>query len=129
MRAARTLLIALSLAPLSSCFLAVAAAGGALGYVKYDQNGAYQDFETSVQSAWTATREALEDQGYTLPGDAAVSLAEGSTEGEIRADEYRARIEKHPGGIARVHIRIGLFDSEDNKRKAKLVLEQVAGRL
>jgi len=122
----RPTLIALCLAPaLSSCAAAVVAAGAAVGYVQYDRNEAWRDFEASPDDVWKASLAAVHATGLAVP--AGVQL--GSTEGEIEVDDLHLRVERHPGDFVRVRVRYGTFDTEDHRRRARLLLEDIAARL
>lgn len=110
----------------SGCVVAAvaAAAGVTYGAIQYANNEAYRDFEAELPVIWRATVDALESQGYGFqdPGHA-------PTEGEIEVDDTRVRVERQPGGITRVRVRVGTFDTEENKRRAELILEDVAAQL
>ncbi len=112
---------------LPGCLLAVVAVAGAatFGAVSYSTNGAEQDFKSSLESTWKATISAVRDAGY--PVDPA-SKPEAN-EGTIDSGDLHVRVERHPGDFTRVIVRIGTFKTDDHKRKAKLILEQVAGNL
>lgn len=123
------LLIALPLLfPLTGCLIA-AAAGTAFGIVKYDNNEAIQDFDAPVGRVWKATVQALEGRGYDLPGGVSPNLAESEDTAEIDGEGYWVKVEELVGGKARVRVRIGTFESDENERKAGLLFESIAGRL
>ena len=107
--------------PLSGCFLAAAAAvGAAVGAVSYDHNEAWMDFKDSLPVTWTATVRALRKLGYVVPGEP----QPGVTEGTLEVDTTRVVVEAHPGGYVRVRVRVGTFDTADNERRAKLILQE-----
>ena len=122
-------IIALALLPAGGGCVAVVAAGAAYGYVKYEKNEAYQDFETSVERAWTASIEALEASGYIVEPTVARSLTEDADSANVDGEGYWLRVEKHTAGLVRVRVRVGTFESEDHKRMSALLLESVGERL
>jgi len=124
----RALLVFLSLAilPLASGCLAAAVAAGAVGYIQYEKNEAYRDFEgVEIDRAWKATVDALEAEGFEAPSEA----EHRASEGELELDDVWARVERHPGERIRVRVRVGTFDSEENRRKSGLILERVSKAL
>jgi hypothetical protein len=130
MRSARFVLISVLLSTLPACIVAAAAvAAGAVGYVQYEKNEAYQDFKRGIGPVWRACRAALDAQGYEIRGDVAKTLPEDATQGEIEGEDYRVRVERYEGDVIRVRVRIGTFDTEDNRRKARLLLEEVGKKL
>jgi Protein of unknown function (DUF3568) len=113
-----------SLLPLlGSCIVAAAAVGAAavFGAVSYHENEAAMDFHSPVGPVWQATLEVLQAQGY------AVDMAQkaGPTEGHVTAGDANVRVTREPGDFTRLHVRIGTFDTEDNRRRARLILEDV----
>ena len=122
-------IIALTLVPTTSSCVAVMAAGAAYGLVKYDRNEAYQDFETSIESAWSASIGALEASGYFVEPTVARDLASETDSARVEGDGYWLRVEKHIESRVRVRVRIGTFESTENKRKAALILEAIEEQL
>ena len=121
-----TLALAAALAPLAGGCVAVAAAAAAAGYVQYDRNEAYRDFEgRELREVWHAVLEAVHATGRTVPGGVRAS----STEGEVDLDGFWTRVEAWPEGYVRVRVRVGTFRTEDHRRKAGLFLDDVAARL
>jgi Protein of unknown function (DUF3568) len=114
--------------PLSGCLVA-AAAGAAYGYIKYDKNEAQQDFETSVGRLWRASIDGLEARSYPLPEGLASKLRDDQDTAEIDGDGYWLRVEEYPNGRSRLRVRVGMFESEENRRKAKLLIESIGKRL
>lgn len=118
-------IIALSLVPATGSCVAVVAAGAAYGFVKYDKNEASQEFETSIESAWSASIKALETSGYTVDPTVARDLASEADSAKVEGDGYWLRVEKHIESRVRVRVRIGTFESKENKRKSALLLEAI----
>ena len=131
MRARLPILIALLAAlPASGCTaIAVAAAVGTVGYVQYEKNEVYKDFDEEFNVCWTASIDALEALGYEVPADIDRLHEEPTTEAAIGGKHYRVRIERLVGKRTRVRVRIGTFDSKDNRRRADLVVEELTERL
>ena len=103
----------------------VVGAGAAFGVIKYMDNEAYRDFRTSMDATWSAAVASTREQGYPVSSDP----AHGPSEGEFEAGDAKVIVERHPEDFTRVRVRIGTFESEDNKRRATLILEGVARRL
>jgi hypothetical protein len=113
--------------PLAGCVVAAVAAGAAATYgvVKYTQNEAQQDFRASLDDTWHATIAALRSAGYSV----ADSAAHSATEGKIEVDDAVVHVERLPGDFTRVSVRIGTFETDESKRKAGLILEDLSKRL
>jgi hypothetical protein len=112
---------------LPGCFLAAAAAVGAAaaGAVSYEHNEAWMDFKETMPESWAATVRAMRKLGYPIVGDPQT----GPTEGTIEVEKTRVVVEQHPGGYVRVTARVGTFDTKDNERRAKLILEEVTNQM
>ncbi len=122
----RHLALALVL-PLSGCVVAAVAAGAAAvyGVVKYNQNGAQEDFSAGLGETWDATVATMRELGYPVEGNP----QHGATSGEFRVGEVFVRVARYPGNFTRVEARVGTFETEDHKRQAGLILEGVSKRL
>lgn len=109
------------------CVVAAVAAGAAaaIGAVKYDENEAWRDFREDLPTTWKATIESLRANGFPV----ADGLTHGPLDGKIEAGDATAVVEVHPGELTRVRIRVGTFKTDDNRRRAALVLESIAKRL
>jgi len=119
----------LALVPLNSSCVAVVAAGAAYGYVKYDKNEVSQDFETSVEDAWSASIASLEDSGYVVEPTVARNLAADVDTALVEGEGYWLRVEKHINGRTLVRVRLGTFETDEHKRKSALLLEAIGERL
>lgn len=111
----------------STWFLAAVVAGlGALTLLKlHAQNEIARDFRVPLAAASAAVFDALDETGF---GDGTPSRR-GVTEREISGRSARVRVEQHPDAVTRVRIRVGLFASDDNRRRAALLLERVEHHL
>ncbi|MBM4062280.1 MAG: hypothetical protein FJ265_14460 [Planctomycetes bacterium] len=109
------------------CVLAAAAVVGAaaVGAVSYENNEAWMDFRDSLPVTWAATVRGMRQLGHVIPGDP----QPGATEGRLEVDQARVVVEAHPGGFVRVRARVGTFDTKDNERRAKLILEEVTRQM
>lgn len=117
------LLAVLALAPLVSGCIAVAAAGVVgVGIVQYRRNEAEQDFPNDLQVTWRATLEGLR-RLEVVPAEEACEL--GATEGRIAHEDLVVVVERHPEGFSRVRVRVGAFHTDDNERRARLVLQEI----
>lgn len=115
------LLALLALPFVASGCLLVAAGGAAYGAIQYEKNEAYRDFESDLPDTWDATVAALEKLGYSVPENAGHT----PTEGEIDIEDTNVRVERYPGDLTRVRVRIGTFDTESHRRRAQLLLEEI----
>ena len=117
---------AFGLAVLSSSCLAVAAGAAAVvGYVQYDKNEAWQEFEADFDDAWQATTATIDELGY----DASKSDSSDSTKRTLEGDDVRVRVVRYSGGKVRVSVRVGTFDTKDHRRRSELILEAISERL
>lgn len=105
------------------CVVVAAAAVGAaaVGVVSYDHNEAWMDFKDTMPVTWAATLRALRAQGYVVPGEP----QPGPIDGIVESGAAKVVVEAHPGGYVRVRVRVGTFDTADNERRAKLLLQEV----
>lgn len=127
MRAAtRLALLALAVLPLPGCLVAVAAAGAAAyGVVSYDKNESWMDFHQDLDRVFQVAQDAVRGQGYTVLEAKKLS----SIEATVDAEGMFVRVEKFPDGFIRAKARAGTFETEDNKRKARLLLEDMRDRI
>jgi len=110
------------------CFAVAVAAGAAAvtyGVVRYTENEAYRDCPGSLDETWKAALAALKDNGYAVDE----STPHAATEGRIKVADVELSVDTQPGGVTRVHVRVGAFGTEDEKRRAALILESVGKRL
>lgn len=119
--AVTVLLLVLNILVLAFVALGVAAT---LCYASYRRNERHCDLRAPLSEAWSAAIEALGENGFVF-GEPSWF---GSTEGRIEAGDAKVIVEKHPGGYTRVRVRVGLFDTDDNRRRAGLVVESIEKR-
>jgi hypothetical protein len=122
-------LLAVSALALSNAGCIVAAVGlgavAAYGVINASENESWADFRSGMDEVWTATIAALRQNGYAVdPG-----AWHGATEGVIDVEDVRVVVEAHPGNFTRVRVRVGTFSTEDHRRRARLILENVAARV
>lgn len=101
------------------------AVAGAAGVVLYAENEAVMKYSKSLDETWDATLASLREFGH----DVDMSRRPNATEGRIDAGDTVVRVERIPGQMTQVRVRVGTFRSEDNKRRASLLLERVRERL
>ena len=113
----------LLLLPLPGCLLAAAAAAGAaaVGVVSYENNEAWMDYHATLPEAWSAATRAMRNLGYQVPDRPAPT----DSEGVIEAEGVKVTVQRQPNEITRVRARVGTFDTDENERRAKLILEEV----
>lgn len=120
------LLLAVALAP--SC-VAVAAAGvgaaATYGIISYQNNEAVRDFDKRPELVWQAALHALKAQDYELEGTPEL----GPTEGVVESGGTRVTVERLPGDTTRLRVRVGTFETDQNRRLAKLLVEEIARRM
>jgi hypothetical protein len=118
--------LALALATLpvaASCCLALAVGAAAtFGVVMYVENEAYRDFHADLDPAWNATLAAMRKLGYPVQE----GMPHAITEGAVKINDAEVRVTRESGGFTRVHVRIGTFETEENRRRATLLLEEIA---
>ncbi len=122
------LLVLTLLAPaLSGCVVAAlgVAAAGAAGVVLYSKNEAVMKYPADLVSTWDATMAAMQAMGYQVDA----TRRPNETEGRIDVDETKVLVTKIPGDMTQVSVRVGTFRTDDNKRRAKLLLEDIQKRL
>lgn len=117
-------ILALTLAAsTSSCI--IAAVGAAAGYIQYDNNEGWKDYTGSLDQVFSATEKALAELGYTA------SEAESSdpTQRLLKADGLNLSIVKQTSEVTRVRVRVGTFKTEDHKRQAQLILDEIGNQM
>lgn len=122
------LIVLTLLAPaLTGCVVAAlgVAAAGAAGVVLYSKNEAVMKYPADLVATWDATMAAMQGMGYQVDA----TRRPNATEGRIDVDETTVRVEKIPGDLTQVSVRVGTFRTDDNKRRAKLLLEDIQKRL
>jgi hypothetical protein len=97
----------------------------AVGMKSFLENEAHVDVRAPLDDAWNASLEALGENGYAF-GE---PTWHGATEGRIRVGDTNVVVERHPGNLTRVRVRVGVFDLADNRRRAALLIESVAKRV
>lgn len=124
------LAVLLALAGGCAAVAAGAAAGAATyGAIKYTENEVFADFKVSLDRAWLATVDSLRDEGLQVPADATHSATDGEIELKDADPTVWARVEAHPQGFTRVRLRVGTFETEENKRRSELLLRRIERRL
>ncbi len=127
MKTSRIVPIAVLLSLTSCAAVAVAAVAGAavFGVVMYERNEAYEDYRTDLATTWAAAVVTLRDLGYVVDGDP----QPGKTEGDLETGDVRLVVERHADDFTRVRVRVGTFETDDHKRRAKLLLEGIRAKV
>jgi hypothetical protein len=102
-------------------FAAGAGVAAAVAVTWHLDNEVRRDFRTPLNGAWIAALDALADNGISVRSP----VWHGATEGRVAAGRAVVVVEKHPGNVSRVRVRVGLFPLPDNRRRASLILERV----
>jgi hypothetical protein len=130
----RTLPILLLALPLGSCVLAAAAVVGAavIGAVKYTENGLERDFTQDLATCFAAAKTAMKECGYAVPDEARPIPSDG----ELSVGDAKITLTRQPGATdsldddtTRAVVRVGTFDSDETKRKARLLMDALSRAL
>lgn len=117
-----TILLASTLLLAPGCAAAAAGAFATVGIFGYRTNQLVRDYDEGLERTCQATSEAFVDLGLGKPEQIELD----STRFVLKAKDTSVVIERHPGMITRVEIRVGLFDSTNNRRRALLVAEEIS---
>jgi hypothetical protein len=109
---------------LPACAAAVVG-GAAYGAFKAVNNEHERDFATDLESTWQAAIGSLQENGHPV----AATATHGATSGTLEVGDVEVRVASHAGGKTRVSIRIGTFDTDDHRRRARLIMDGIARRL
>jgi len=120
-------ILACLLLPSAGCIVAAAAAAGSVVYgaISYHQNEATMDVQNDLPTVFAACKAALRELAFPVDD----TQQPGATEGTLYAGEAKVVVERQPGNLTRVRVRVGTFDTDDNKRRAGLILEATKKRL
>jgi hypothetical protein len=83
------------------------------------------DVQQDLPTVFAAGKAALRELGFPVDE----GQQPGVTEGTLHAGEATVVVERQPGSLTRVRVRVGTFDTDDNKRRAGLILEATKKRL
>lgn len=119
-------LSAAALAP-GGCVVGALAVGAAATYgaIKYTENEATREFDVPMDRVWKATLAAMRDNGYAVADGA----PQGVTEGRIESGDAKVVVQRLPREASLVKVRIGTFETDDNRRRATLILESITKHL
>lgn len=125
--AIRTAACLLPLLLLPSCIVVAAGAVGAAAYgaISHHDNESRMDVQHDLSRVFTAARAALKELGFPVED----GTPPGPTEGTIRAGDAKVVAERHVGNITRVRVMVGTFQTDDNTRRANLILEAIKRQL
>lgn len=119
------LLVPLLLLP--SCVVVAAGAVAAVAYgaISYSNNEASMTVHEELPKCFGAAREAMLELGFAVDG----TQQPGITEGKLHAGEAHVLLERHAGEVTKIRVRVGSFDTEDNRRRAGLLLEAIRAKI
>lgn len=100
-------------------------AATAASVASYRHNEMRKDFREPLGRVWHASVLAMGENGLPY-GD---QTWYGVTAGEVHCKGARIRVERHPGDVTRVCVRVGMLNFSDNHRRAALLLESVTKQL
>lgn len=109
----------------SSCVALAVGAGVGAGALSHAENAVEEEFEAPLDRTWRASIAALQSLGYAVDTEA----QPGPTEGELEVDDVNVRVEVVPEDRSRVRVRAGVFRTDDNIRRAEVVMGAIRKRL
>ena len=121
----RLALLLLLVAPLGGCVAVAVGAIAAYGALEYDGNEMSREYRANLNETWQATLAELGEMGYPVQQ----GTRPGPTEGKVEINDLVARVEKLDDARTQVRVRFGTFDTEDHRRKARLLLQGIANRV
>jgi len=121
----RLLLLLLLVAPLGGCVALAVGAAAVYGATKYDSNEMSQEYRANLDETWHATVAELGEMGYPVQQ----GTKPGRTEGKVEINDVVVRVEKLADERTQVRVRVGTFETEDHRRKARLLLQGIANRI
>ncbi len=110
---------------LCGCAVVAVGAAGGVATAKVLSNQTDADYQASVRDVYAAALVALPALGYP----AATTSTLGPTEAEIVAGDARLAMAEHPGGVTRVAVKIGTWDTADHQRRAGLIHDRIRAEL
>lgn len=122
-----TLLACCLLPALPSCIVAAVAAVGAATYgaVSYNGNEASVTVQKDLATVTQASKTAMRELGFPVDD----TQQAGVTECTLTGGEAKVVLERHPGEVTKIRVRVGTFETEDNKRRSGLLLEKIRAHL
>lgn len=109
----------------TGCVALAVGAGVGAGAYSHAENEVVREFDATLDQSWRASIAALNALGHPVDTGA----THGPTEGELDVDDVTVRVERIPEDHTRVRVRAGVFKTDDNIRRARLVMEEIAKRL
>lgn len=125
----RTGLIALLCSLATSCAGMVASSTADVGVIKYHQNEYARDFDQDLEHAWLAVLEVMNRLGYGEPLTKELLPLEGRLEFTDAVERIQLRLESQATDSTRLIVRVGKYDNKAHRRKALIILEEVAAIL
>lgn len=113
---------ALSLTP--GC-AAVVVGAAAAGTMKIVSNESARTYPATVDATWMATLESLREVGY--PVDPSVPFGRDGSDFEV--EDVKVQVRSGEPGMTRVWVRVGTFDNEKNREKARRILDGIQRRV
>ena len=121
------------LAMTQGCFLFVvgAVAAGAAGTVSYVGNELHVTQEVSVDRAWSAANGAIQDMQFSVITSKTFKDATGGTLSARNAKDQPVRIQitRSSDRLTEIRIRVGTFDTSENRAEAQLLWDKMKARI
>jgi hypothetical protein len=122
-RIALCLALSLFAASAAGC-VAVAAGAAAAGTVEYVRNASAREVSADVPTTWSAVFESLREQGY--PVDPTLTRTGA---GSFDIEDAKVAVQPTKNGRTRVTVRVGTFDTQAHRDRARRILDGVQARL
>jgi len=121
------------LAMTQGCFLFVvgAVAAGAVGTVSYVGNELHVTQQASVDQAWSAANGAVQDLQFSvITSKSFKDVTGGTLEARNGKDQpVRIQLARNSDRVTEIRIRVGTFDTTENRQTAQLVWDKMKARL
>ena len=130
MMAAGTMAI-LMLSEGCALFLVGAAAGAGAGTVSYCGNELRVSQAVTVDRAWVAANAAMKDMDFTIiPAETHKDATGGRVQGRNAKDQVvRIEVMHQTDQITDLRVRVGTFNTPDNRSTAQMLYEKLNKRL
>lgn len=104
-------------------FVGAAAVGAAAAYgaIKYLENGAEVEFPAELSTTWEGTVAGLRTEGFPVDPE----TRWGAVGGKLTFGEVSVEVEPLAPKRTRVFVKVGTFETEGNRRRARRILEAV----
>ncbi len=113
----------LALLPLATGCAAVVAGAAGYGAYKYAGNNSQRAYAADGETTWLAAVDAMREAGYPMDPEAPY------TNSTVTVGDARVRVQTASDGVTHVLVRVGTFDNQSNRDKARRILDGIDARL